>query len=36
MGMGTHFELWDKAIYQAKEAAARKQAMPDVFKDFSF
>jgi len=36
MGMGTHFELWDKAIYQAKEAAALKQHMPDVFKDFSF
>lgn len=36
MGMGTHFELWDKTIYQAKEAAARKQPMPDVFKDFSF
>ena len=36
MGMGTHFELWDKAAYDAKEAAALQQEMPDVFKDFSF
>ena len=36
MGMGTYFELWDKATYDAKEAAALKDQMPDVFKDFSF
>ncbi len=36
MGMGTHFELWDKQIYEAKEAAALSQQMPDVFKGFSF
>ena len=36
MGMGTHFELWDKATYDAKEAAALQEQMPDVFKDFSF
>lgn len=36
LGMGTHFELWDKATYEAKEAAAMQAQMPDVFKDFSF
>lgn len=36
LGMNNHFELWDKATYDAKEAAARQAEMPDVFKDFSF
>ena len=36
LGNGSHFELWDKAIYEAKEAAAMQAEMPDVFKDFSF
>ena len=36
LGMGNHFELWDKATYDAKEAAAMQAEMPDVFKDFSF
>lgn len=36
MGMGAHFELWDKATYEAKEAKAMQEEMPDVFKDFSF
>lgn len=36
LGMGTHFELWDKATYDIQEAKARQAAMPDVFKDFSF
>ena len=36
LGMGNHFELWDKATYEAKEAQAMRGAMPDVFKDFSF
>lgn len=36
LGMGNHFELWDKATYEAKEAAAMQADMPDVFKDFSF
>jgi MraZ protein len=36
MGMGTHFEVWDRATYDAKEAAALQEQMPDVFKDFSF
>ncbi len=36
LGMGTHFELWDKVTYDAQEAKAMQAAMPDVFKDFSF
>lgn len=36
LGMGGHFELWDKATYEAKEAQAMQAEMPDVFKDFSF
>ena len=36
LGMGRHFELWDKAIYDEQEAKAMQAEMPDVFKDFSF
>jgi MraZ protein len=36
LGMGNHFELWDKASYDAQEAKAMQGEMPDVFKDFSF
>jgi MraZ protein len=36
LGMGNHFELWDKATYEAKEAEAMREQMPDVFKEFSF
>jgi MraZ protein len=36
LGMGNHFELWDKASYEAQEAKAMQEQMPDVFKDFSF
>jgi MraZ protein len=36
LGMGRHFELWDKATYEAEEAQAMQAEMPDVFKDFSF
>ena len=36
LGMGNHFELWDKATYEAQEAQAMQGQMPDVFKDFSF
>jgi MraZ protein len=36
LGMGEHFELWDKAQYEAEEAKAMQADMPDVFKDFSF
>ncbi|MDD2811307.1 division/cell wall cluster transcriptional repressor MraZ, partial [Rhodoferax sp.] len=34
LGMGSFFELWDKATYTAQEAQAMQGAMPDVFKDF--
>lgn len=36
LGMGNHFELWDKATYEAREAEAMRGAMPDVLRDFSF
>jgi MraZ protein len=36
LGMGNHFELWDKATYDAQEAKAMQGEMPDVFQDFSF
>jgi MraZ protein len=36
LGMGHHFELWDKTTYDAHEARAIQGEMPDVFKDFSF
>ena len=36
LGMGNHFELWDKATYDAQEAQAMQGDMPDVFKEFSF
>jgi MraZ protein len=36
LGMGSHFELWDKPTYDAKEAEALKGATSQVVKDFSF
>ena len=36
LGMGGHFELWDRGTYEAQEAQAMQGEMPDVFKDFSF
>jgi MraZ protein len=36
LGMGRHFELWDKATYDAQEAKAMQGNMPEVFNDFSF
>ena len=36
LGMGKHFELWDKATYDTQEAQAVQGEMPDVLKDFSF
>jgi MraZ protein len=36
LGMGNHFELWDKVAYETQEAKAMQAQMPDVFKDFSF
>jgi MraZ protein len=36
LGMGQHFELWDKAAYETKEAEAMQAGMPEAFKDFVF
>ena len=36
LGMGNHFELWDKATYDAQEAKAMLGDLPDVLQDFSF
>ena len=36
LGMGAHFELWDRATYEAQEAQAMQAGMPEVFKDFAF
>ena len=36
LGMGEHFELWDKARYDEQEAAALQGEMPEAFKDFAF
>jgi MraZ protein len=36
LGMGSYFELWDKASYDSQEAQALQGDTPDVFKDFSF
>lgn len=36
LGMGDHFELWDQATYQEREAQALQAEIPQAFKDFSF
>ena len=36
LGMGSHFELWDKDTHDAKEAAALQGPMPEAIKGFSF
>ena len=36
LGNGSHFELWDKALYAAKEAQARQQPLPAALQDFVF
>ena len=36
LGMGDHFELWDKAAYETKEAEAMQEPMPAAFEDFAF
>lgn len=35
LGMGSHFELWDKSTYEAQEAMAMQGDMPDVLREFS-
>ena len=36
LGMGQHFELWDKTTYEATEAEAMQAGMPEAFEDFAF
>lgn len=36
LGMGAHFELWDKATYDAREAEAMQQEMPQALADLAF
>lgn len=36
LGMGSHFELWDKKARLAEEAETMAGPLPDSLKDFSF
>ena len=36
LGMGAHLELWDKATYDAREAEAMQQEMPQALADLVF
>ena len=36
IGNGSHFELWDKQVYAAKEALARQQPLPETLANFVF
>ena len=36
LGNGSHFELWDKQVYAAKEAQAREQPLPEALSTFVF
>jgi MraZ protein len=36
LGMGSHFELWDKKAHAAQEVEVLAGPMPDALKDFSF
>lgn len=36
LGMGSHFELWDKKTHAVQEAEVLAGPMPDALKDFSF
>lgn len=36
LGMGSYLELWNVAIYAAKEQAAIAQGMPEALKQFNF
>lgn len=35
MGLGNSFELWDKALYETREAEAMQQHMPDFLNNLS-
>ena len=36
LGMGSHFELWDAALYAEHEAEVMKSQLPDALKGFTF
>jgi MraZ protein len=36
LGMGSHLELWDAAMYATKEQAAMMQGVPDALKQFTY
>lgn len=36
LGMGSHFELWDKTTYDAKEAEAIQAGMTQAFEELVF
>lgn len=36
IGMGNHFELWDKTTYRRKSAEALEAPPPEELRDFSF
>jgi MraZ protein len=36
LGMGQHFELWDKPRYQAQETEVLQSPMPEAFQNFVF
>ncbi|MEH3086182.1 MAG: division/cell wall cluster transcriptional repressor MraZ [Xylophilus ampelinus] len=36
LGMGNHFELWDRAAYEAGEAGALQGEPPEAFKNLAF
>ena len=36
LGMGSHFELWDKTTYDAKEAEAIEAGMTQAFEELVF
>ena len=33
IGMGTHFEIWDRATHQAREAAVIDAGMPEAVRN---
>jgi len=36
LGMGAHFELWDKVSYEKQEAEVLQGPMPEALQDFAF
>ena len=36
LGMGSHFELWDRGTYEARDAEALQAGLADAFQELSF